>query len=363
MIASSFERSLIDEVVLTLQALPDMLVEEHWTGENRVENKQVNAQLRVTVGHKPVTILIEVKKALFPRDVRQALWQIREFESATNHTPGAEVPVWMLVSEAISPGARQMLQQERVGYYDGGGSLFLPAPGAYFYIDKPPAKAMAKSMRSVFSSRRAQVCHVLLLNHQKWFRGQELAHLAEVSPATASQVLMELERLEWVIAEGLGPNKKRRVQAPGAVLQHWIQHLALMRPPVFRRYFVPLLNVEQPQEPMGRIFHLHAVPYVISFEAAAQRYASFLSGLSQVRCRMMPGRAADAALSELGALAVNEGGNFAVTDAISSGDLVFRERIDGLWLASPIQVYIDLLRGEGRSREMAEHLRKERIGF
>jgi hypothetical protein len=363
MIASGLERSLIDEVLRTLRALPGTLVEEHWTGENRIENKQVSAQLRVTAGDRPVTILIEVKKALFPRDVRQALWQIREFESATNDMPGTEAPVWMLVSEAISPGARQMLQQERVGYYDGGGSLFLPAPGAYFYIDKPPAKAIAKSVRSVFSSRRAQVCHVLLLNHQKWFGGQELAQLAEVSPATASQVLMELERLEWVISEGQGPNKRRRIQAPGAVLQHWIQHLALMRAPVLRRYFVPRLNVEQPQEPLGRIFHLHAVPYVISFEAAAQRYLPSYSGVSQLRCRMMPGRAADTALNELGVRAVHEGGNFAVTDAISSAELLFRERLDGLWLASPIQVYIDLLRGEGRSKEMAEQLRRERIGF
>jgi hypothetical protein len=34
-----------------------------------------------------------------------------------------------------------------------------------------------------------------------------------------------------------------------------------------------------------------------------------------------------------------------------------------VWLASPIQIYLDLLRGEGRSKEMAEHFREERIGF
>jgi hypothetical protein len=32
-------------------------------------------------------------------------------------------------------------------------------------------------------------------------------------------------------------------------------------------------------------------------------------------------------------------------------------------LASPIQVYLDLLRGEGRAKEMADHLRQEQIGF
>jgi len=42
---------------------------------------------------------------------------------------------------------------------------------------------------------------------------------------------------------------------------------------------------------------------------------------------------------------------------------LFRERISDAWLASPVQVYLDLLRGEGRAKEMAEHLRKERLGL
>ena len=47
----------------------------------------------------------------------------------------------------------------------------------------------------------------------------------------------------------------------------------------------------------------------------------------------------------------------------SPGDLLFRERVDGVWLASPIQTYLDLLRAAGRAKELAEHLRRERIGF
>lgn len=45
-----------------------------------------------------------------------------------------------LVAESISPGAKDLLRTERVGYYDSGGSLFLPAHGAYLYIDRPPPK-------------------------------------------------------------------------------------------------------------------------------------------------------------------------------------------------------------------------------
>ena len=78
---------------------------------------------------------------------------------------------------------------------------------------------------------------------------------------------------------------------------------------------------------------------------------------------MKPGSAAEEALAELGARSVGEGANLNVIETPTSGEFLFKERVDDAWLASPVQVYLDLLTGEGRSREMAAHLRHERIGF
>src|SRR5690606_33343139 len=103
-----------------------------------------------------------------------------------------------LVAESLSPGAKELLRSEGVGYYDSGGSLYLPAPGAYIYIDKPPPKTLTKSVRTLFAGRRAQVLHALLVQHARWFGVTELAQQAMVSPATASQVLSELERFDWL---------------------------------------------------------------------------------------------------------------------------------------------------------------------
>jgi hypothetical protein len=51
------------------------------------------------------------------------------------------------------------------------------------------------------------------------------------------------------------------------------------------------------------------------------------------------------------------------SDLKSPWDLLSRQRVDGVWLASPIQTYLDLVRAEGRAKELAEHLRRTRIGF
>ncbi|WP_435370115.1 hypothetical protein, partial [Acinetobacter baumannii] len=83
---------------------------------------------------------------------------------------------------SISPGAKELLRSERMGYYDSGGSLYLPASGAYLYVDRPPPKALTKSVRTLFTGRRAQVLHALLVQHQNWFGVTELAQQAMVSP-------------------------------------------------------------------------------------------------------------------------------------------------------------------------------------
>jgi len=82
-----------------------------------------------------------------------------------------------------------------------------------------------------------------------------------------------------------------------------------------------------------------------------------------VHCRLLTGPAATLALDELGARSVDEGANLVVIPAKSSGEFLFRQRLGGLWLASPIQVYLDLVHSGGRAPELAEHMRRERIGF
>ena len=361
--SSLTERQLITRFLDALRELPEVHADlDHWAPTGSAGDRGHDAQIDLQVAGKSFILLVEAKKAVYPRDVRQVIWQIREASHGRPKGQGKE-PLSLLVAESISPGAKDLLRDERVGYYDSGGSLYLPAPGAYLYIDKPPPKTLAKSVRSLFSGRRAQVLHALLIQHQDWFGVKELAQRAMVSPATASQVLTELERFDWLASRGQGPSKERHLREPAALLDAWVKQLASIRPPNLRRYYVPATTADTLLERVGEVFDAHDAGYAISHEAAAQRYSPFLSSVSQVRARLLIGTNADAAIGDLGARVVNEGANLAIIEAKSPGDLIFRERVGGIWLASPVQVYLDLLRGEGRSKEMAEHLRKERIGF
>lgn len=362
--SSLSEQQLIGQFIEVLRELPEVQVEfERLEPEGTKDGDRVHdAEVDLNVAGKTFVLLFEVKKAVFPRDARQVIWQFRETSRLWSQSQ-VDHPLYFLVAESISPGAKELLRNDHVGYYDSGGSLYLPAPGAYFYIDKPPPKHLAKSVRSLFTDRRAQVLHTLLIHYRDWFGVTELAKHAMVSPATASQVLTELERFDWMALRGKGPTKERHLREPTALLDAWVKQLATIHLPTIHRYYVPAAKTGTLINWVGEVFDAHGVEYAISHEAAAQRYAPFLSSVSQVRARLLPGSSADAAIGDLGARVVNEGSNLAIIETKSPGELLFRERIDDLWFASPIQIYLDLLQSEGRSKEMAEHFRKERIGF
>jgi hypothetical protein len=361
---SAYEHLLVEQFLKAIRELPDVHATLMYGKDVASSGRRDEAHIDVCIGSRALLLQIEVKKrAIYPRDVREILWQFKQHGRSQPNGQGAQEPQSLLVAESISPGAKDLLRAERVGYYDSGGSLFLPALGTYIYIDKPPPKTLAKSMRSLFSGRRAQVLHTLLAHPQNWFGVKKMAEQAQVSPATASQVLTELERFEWLDMRGQGPTKERHLREPGAALDTWVKQLASFRPQIQRRYYVPDTRVDRLLERVGQVFARHHVNYAFSHEAAAQRYAPLLSNISQVRCRTLQGQDTEAAISELRARLVSEGANLVIIQAKSLGELLFRERVGELWLASPIQVYLDLLGGEGRAKELAEHLRKERIGF
>jgi hypothetical protein len=322
-----------------------------------------DARLAVHIAGKSYDVVVEEKKSVYPRDVREVLWQLRQYLRHEAERPNSETTIALLIADSISPGAKELLREEHFAYYDSGGSLFFPAAGAYLFIDKPSPKSFEKESRALYSDRRAQVLHALLADPETWRSVKDLAENAKVSTATASQVLTELGRFDWLSERGQGPRKERMLREPSALLNAWAHQRNAVRLPPPHRYFVPEVTANALIDVLSKVFRENALEYAISYEAAAQIYAPFLSDISTVRCRLQRGLGIEAAIQKIGARSVNKGANLELVEVKSAGDLLFRQKSGEIWLASPIQVYLDLLRSEGRAKEMAEHLRKEKIKF
>ena len=126
----AIEHQLIRQLLESLRAIPEV---QAALDEDPIIRPMVDrgydARVDVRVSGRRLTLLIEAKKSLYPRDVRQALWQLREMERRVPEEGRQMDIVPMLIAESISPGSKELLQGERVGYFDSGGSLFLPAQG------------------------------------------------------------------------------------------------------------------------------------------------------------------------------------------------------------------------------------------
>lgn len=317
--------------------------------------------LDADIGGRPVRFVVESKRSLFPRDAREAVWQLRNYLAHELQSEFREtVPV--LLAETISPGARKLLREGRIGYFDASGSLFLVASGLFVRVDKPGSKRQARSLNNLFAGKRAQALHAAWVLGSDWFGVHAIAERGAVSPATASETLIALERREWVETRGAGPSKERRLINRPALLDAWSAYQSAAKPKSTRHFYVRTATPGELQPKLDRLCAEHGVLYEITGIAAGQIHTPYLSSVSQLTCRMSAGGPITAVLDRLEARPVREGWNLGVVEAKSDGELRFHQRINDLWVSDPLQTYLDLLQTGGRAKELAQHLRSERLG-
>lgn len=304
-------------------------------------------------------LVIEAKRSLFPRDAREAIWQLRSYLAHFDVDGQPAVPV--LMAESISTGARQLLRDERVGYFDASGSLFIPASGLYVRVDRPASRKQARSLNNLFAGRRAEVLHAVWVFGRDWFGVHQIAERAGVSPATASETLIGIERREWVEVRGAGPSKERRLVNPLALLDAWSSYQTSVKPKTVRHFYVRSTTPPDLERQIDHACEAHDILYELTDITAGQIHAPYLSSVSQVFCRIPTRASMKAMLESIDARPVRDGWNLGVHDVASDNELRFRERINGLWVADPLQTYLDLLQAGGRAKELAQHLRAEKL--
>ena len=318
-----------------------------------------DAMIEFTHEGKLYKLVIEVKRSLYPRDAREAIWQIKTHLADLGRENGPFIPV--LLADSISPGARELLREERVGHFDASGSLFIAAQGLYIRIDQPTSRKQQRSITNVFSGRRAQALHAIWTFGSEWFGVHQIADRAGVSPATASETLISIERREWVEVRGSGPSKERRLVNPRALLDTWANHQATTKPAAIQHFYVRSTTLPDLQKLIDETCNREGVPYEFSGITAGQTHAPFLSTVSQVFCRLPPVHGAKVVLNAIDARPVREGWNLAVQETTFDGEFKFRQRQNDLWVADPLQTYLDLLQSGGRAKELAQHLRAEKL--
>lgn len=355
-----FERQMLDGL---LEALTEAFGSEASVQDvssefgSSTSNFEFDGAVLIQAPSKSLLVIVEVKREVYPRDLRNAVYQLRR-KMPDLHT--SHQAIGLLAAGALSPGAKAELRDMNIASFELGGSLYLRHDGWFINIEKPSPRSR-KSTQGIdlFTEARESVVHALLKNSHKWLTGTELAEQAETSSYTCSLVLQELTLREWVESAGGGPSKRRMLIRPGQLLDAWSEQWQERKEKKSKWYTF----VENPKHLLvdltERIERQKVnFPWAFTGATAANIYAPLLTSTEGVDI-IVPKGYTEKMADLLCLKPVNKGANVTLIEREPASLLCRDIHPDHpVYFASPYILYLDLLDGRGRNKELADHIRK-----
>lgn len=304
------------------------------------------------------------------RDARTPV--VVEFKQRVNAATAWQVvrqtqaqPEWplLLVAGSTTAEARGILEDHGVSIIDGLGNAHLELPGLLLHLEgKGRAEAVRTGDRRIRLAGKAGVtAQALLLDRERAWRVDELAQAAKVSVGLAHRVLARLEKEAVVASEGAGPQRRRRLVNPTALLDLWAEeHRDRLKQ---HTGYLLAQTDEQLAGLVGAGLLEAEVDYALTGAAGARLVAPFVTAVPVVKA-WVPATLDPRELWEvIRARPATDGHNIIFCQTDNDAGLAFRRQCDELWVANLFRLYVDLLDDPRRGREQADNLRSEVIGF
>ncbi len=281
---------------------------------------------------------------------------------ARKTTKGA-LPV--VVGAVLPKPLRHVLEEQEISYVDGRGGLHLVAPGLLLHVDQKPTNPprVPVGTINVIGQTSIRALQVMLTEPNREWKLIDLNREGAMSLGQAHKLLSLLDREMLAKATGEGPYKRRTIPQPGLLLD-W-----LVAQPSSRKVYEHLectLYARSVPDLLGKVSRAldgEKIAYAWTGAAAAAILRAGPTSVPRAALRVDPDCPLPQVLDLLGAEPVDRGANLVLwRDTGRVGIIGAARSDDGLILASPIRVYLDLL-GERRGEDAAAHFREVVIGF
>ncbi len=311
-------------------------------------------------------LAIEATDTVYPRDAQKLM---ERFAARAKYLVGAaEVPV--VVATHLSDGAQKLLRDGRVNFFDvASGTLYFRHGPRHIDIQRESSEPAERKIRSVFNGAREQVVHALLEYWRRegsdaWVSGTDLAEMADTSPFTVSTTLQELERQAWVDVTGAGPTLRRRLSRPELLLDAWAEAWKQRLPKEKRTRWYAYASGRG-----GIVDHMlerlaGRDGWAMTGAGAANAVVPHLTVVDRVSIVVPPGigKAWAAALKLEPA---EKGANVTFIERTGASLMFGDSHPDrpGSRFVSRFVMYLDLLDGVGRNKELASEFRSRALGL
>lgn len=310
----------------------------------------------LSLGDNSVRIIGEIESSGRPSRIRGTIAQLRRY--ALQH------PDWLsvLVVPYLSERGREMCRAEGIGYIDLAGNRYLRWNGIYIdRVRKGARPSTPKQASSLFTDRASLVIRCALDRAGQPQRVRELARELGLSPAWVSQVLKRLVSAGYAARVGDGTVISR----PLDLLADWAESYSFMRRNDLRSYFCEAATPEQVIARVASVPARAVGRYALTLHAGASLVAPF-SEFHEVYIYIEPAGLRDETerrwTETLGLRPAEAGGNVYLTwPYYQEGAFYGARKVNNMWVASDIQLYVDLYNYPIRGREQADYLLRNRL--
>lgn len=292
-------------------------------------------------------LALEIKSSGQPRIARSAAYQLARLREQALGLYG------VFAAPYISPQTAEICTQEKLGYLDLARNWRLTFGRVYIeQTGMPNPYAEKRDLRSLYSPKAARVLRVLLTDPRKAWRVQPLADEADVSQGLVSNVkslLKDRERLRESEAGFL-------LKEPGSLLAEWAANNKAGK--MAAESYYTLKGVAEFEAALAQTCEQAGIPYALTGFSGAARYTP---AVRYQRAMAYVESDTERIAAQLSLKRVESGANVSLYSPPDKGVFYGARTIGGISVASPLQVYLDLVGVKGRGEETADALLEEVI--
>lgn len=344
------EKNIVEKVENSLrtclQRVPFLEIEST-ERELKVGDECIDIAVTVRIAKQRQRLMLEVKNNGQPRLARTAIYQLARVRESEPDIYG------VFAAPYISPQTAEICLKEKIGYLDIAGNCRLTFGQVFIEQEgKPNPFAQKRDLRSLYSPKAARVLRVLLTDPKKPWRLQALAEEAKVSLGQIANVKGLLEDREWLKSSDAG----LLLNNPESLLAEWSENFNVRKNTPGNYY--TLKSIPEIEADLAKICEGEGIDYALTGFSGAARYAP---SVRYQRAMAYVSRDVEKIVGILALKEVPSGANITLFTPYDEGVFYGARQIDRIFIASPVQVYLDLHGVKGRGEEAARAILDEVI--
>jgi hypothetical protein len=265
------------------------------------------------------------------------------------------VPV--VLARYLSPDRQRKCKDEGINFIDLSGNIFIVYGNLYIErVGFPNRFPERRKGRGPFSDKASLILRKLISEKDKIWGIRELAGAIDLDPGFVSRMAKELVKRNYAVRV----NSKIKIRSEKAILDDWVHDYNYKKNKAIKSFSLAG-NSWEIIEQLGQLKIPDNINYALSLHAGASlisRHAVFES----IHIYVQNQQVADYFIKQLKLKLVDQGENVVFLFPYYKHSAFYdKQKLKGLWLASDIQLYLDLYNYPIRGLEQAQHLYEKRF--